>query len=152
VAIFGIPDRSQKVTWKFLLSLAILVPGMFAVEHWAPRARKVVLLCLVGIPVAVFVLFLAYALIFRGLHPASRIATLLRAKKIDEACVLAASLLEKTPDDLIVQFNSVAAYVAAGNLERARQILGTIKKERLEGFLLKEHARWEARLNPAKPA
>ena len=152
MAIFGIKDRSQKVTWKFLLALPFLVAGMFALEHWAPRTRNAVLLGLVGIPAAVFVLFLAYALIFRSWHPASRIATLLKAKKTDEACALAASLLEKTPGDLVVQLNGVAAYVAAGNLDRAREILGTIRKEKLQGMMLKIYAQWDEKLNPAKPA
>ena len=120
MSIFGIQDRSRKVTWKFLLACAIVGGVLFAMDRWAPGAKKAVLLGLAGLVVAFIVLSVAYGLVFRRTHPASRISDLLQAGKTDEACSEAASLLEKTPDDPLVQLNSVAAYNAAGNLGRAR--------------------------------
>jgi hypothetical protein len=151
LTIFGIPDHSRKVTWSFLFVLAIAFAGLILVRRSVdPAAMKGLFLVFAGLWGA----FMAYVVFSAGLrrHPASRISELLRSGKIDEACVLGAELLRLTPTDPLVQLNCVAAHYAAGDLVKARQILASIKPEKLPRMISKVYAHWNELVNPPKSA
>lgn len=151
LSIFGIPDRSQKVGWKFILAVAILAPSTYLISHRWPEAWRSLTWIVLAIGAVGFLILLYYLWfsLFAPPHPANRIAELLKTGHVTEACALGAALLEKIPNDTLVQLNSVAAFHAAGKLDEARGVLATVKTDGLQKVFAEVYAHWQGKLNPS---
>lgn len=146
MSIFGIPDRSRELTWKFALALAVAVPLLFAFNNKVDqRIRVGILLVLTGLVAAGITGLIGHVLV-RRFHPGFRIARLLQAKRIEEARSLADKLVVKHPDDPLVLLNGVAAFYTAGDAKKAREILETVNPSRLPKVLADCYSTWQVTL------
>lgn len=147
MAIFGIPDPSPKVTWRFLLGCVILAAVLFGLRPFlGPIAGSIVLWTFAGL-VGLLIIAFVFVALFRARHPCNRIAKLLQAGKIQDACVLGATLLQKSPEDDLIRLNCVAAQFAAGNTGEARRLYEAIRPERVPEALREGYRSWRDQLD-----